>query len=308
MNKETRGALLTLAGGICWGLSGSMGQYLFQHEGMDSRWLVPIRLGLAGIILFFFCLQRYGAKLLFQPWKSRRDAFELIVYGLFGVSLCQFLYFLTIQLSTAGVATILQDLSPIMILLCSCIHLKRKPHAYELIAIALALLGIFLLTTHGNLHSFAVPLSALITGILSAVCVTVYNITPKHLMSCFPVTVMQAWSFLMGGSVISLIFRPWQIHYVPNAIGIFGIAFVVVVGNILAFTCYITGVKYIGPEKSILYGFAEPITAAIISTAVLGSPFTLWDVLGFAAVFAMLTLISVGDRLPHSARKSVSGF
>ena len=48
MNREIKGALLTLSGGACWGLSGSMGQYLFTRQGMDSRWLVPIRLGLAG--------------------------------------------------------------------------------------------------------------------------------------------------------------------------------------------------------------------------------------------------------------------
>ena len=42
-NKELTGAILTTLGGICWGLSGSMGQYLFTRQGMDSRWLVPIR-------------------------------------------------------------------------------------------------------------------------------------------------------------------------------------------------------------------------------------------------------------------------
>ena len=47
--KELVGAVLATGGGICWGLSGSMGQYLFRCQGMDSRWLVPYRLGLAGV-------------------------------------------------------------------------------------------------------------------------------------------------------------------------------------------------------------------------------------------------------------------
>ena len=34
------------------------------------------------------------------------------------------------------------------------------------------------------------------------------------------------------------------------------------------------GVKLIGAQKASLYSFAEPVTAAIISTFVLGSPFT----------------------------------
>lgn len=297
MSREIKGAFLTLFGGACWGLSGSMGQYLFTVEGMDSRWLVPLRLGLAGIILFFWCLRHYGHKLVFQPWRSKQDAAELIIYGLLGVSICQFLYFLTIQLSTAAMATILQDLAPVMILLCSCIGMKRKPFFYEIISILLALTGIFMLTTHGNLQNLALPLSALITGILSAICVTVYNVTPARLMQTYPVVLMQAWAFLMGGLFIGLFFHSWTIPCTPSLMGLFGIAFVVIVGNILAFTCYITGVKYIGPEKGILYGFAEPVTAALISTFVLGSSFTLWDAAGFLLIFLMLVLISVGPRL-----------
>ena len=51
--KGLAGAVLATGGGICWGLSGSMGQYLFRCQGMDSRWLVPYRLGLAGVVLRF---------------------------------------------------------------------------------------------------------------------------------------------------------------------------------------------------------------------------------------------------------------
>ena len=107
------GALLSVFGGVCWGCSGSVGQYLFRHEGMDSRWLVPIRLGSAGVILFVYCLFRYGRR-LFGPWRNQTLRRDLLLYGLAGVSGCQFLYFLTIQLSSAGIGTILQDLAPIM--------------------------------------------------------------------------------------------------------------------------------------------------------------------------------------------------
>ena len=58
-SEQIQGALLTLLGGTCWGLSGSVGQYLFESEGMDSRWLVPVRLGLAGILLLGWCFLNY---------------------------------------------------------------------------------------------------------------------------------------------------------------------------------------------------------------------------------------------------------
>ena len=84
--------------------------------------------------------------------------------------------------------------------------------------------------------------------------------------------------------------------YVPNGYGLLGIACVVIIGNILAFTCYMQGVKLIGAQKASLYSFAEPVTAAIISTFVLGSPFTMWDALGFACIFIMLVLLSLPEK------------
>jgi len=296
MSKQVKGVLLTLLGGICWGLSGTMGQYLFTHQGMDSRWLVPVRMAISGLLLFVYCLLRWR-KEVFAPWRTRRNARDLLIYGLLGISACQYLYFFTIQLSTAGMATILQDLSPVMILTLTCITARRAPWPFEAVSILLALAGVFLLTTHGRLNQLTVSPAALLTGVLSAVCVTVYNVQPKRLLQQFPVPLLQAWAFLMGSVVFGLLFRPWRFGYVPNAMGWAGIAFVVLVGNVTAFVSFMTGVSLIGPDKAILYGFSEPVTAALLAALVLGTPFTLWDALGFAAVFAMLALLSWGPRL-----------
>ena len=290
-----KGALLTLAGGACWGLSGSMGQFLFQHEGMDVRWLVPIRLGLAGILLLAFCFVRSGAHIL-DPWRNRSDRRRLLIYGLAGVSACQFLYFTTIQLSSAGIGTLLQDLAPAMILLITCVQAKRRPKAMEILAVFLALFGVFLLSTGGDLTHMQVPPSALATGVLCAGCVTIYNMVPGKLMERYSVFLLQGWSFLMGSIVIAIIFQSWSWHYVPTAVGWFGVGFVVLVGNVMAFPLYLQGIKYIGPGKGSLYGFSEPVTAAVISTAFLGSAFTWTDAIGFAAIFLMLVLISLAGK------------
>ena len=174
------GPILALAGGTCWGLSGSMGQYLFDHEGMDVRWLVPMRLGLAGIILLIYCFIKSGSRIL-DPWKNKNDRRGLLIYGLAGVSACQFLYFTTIQLSSAAVGTILQDLSPAMILIVSCWLARRRPKFTEILAILLALFGVFLLSTGGKLDNMQVSPLALGAGILCAVTTTIYNMTSSKI-------------------------------------------------------------------------------------------------------------------------------
>ena len=142
---------------------------------------------------------------------------------------------------------------------------------------------------------------ALISGVFSAVCVVIYNMWPKNLQRQFTTPMLQGWAFLMGGTLFLLLFRPWSMGYVPNAIGILGIAGVVIIGNILAFSCYMQGVKLIGPQKASLYSFAEPVAAALISTLLLGSPFTIWDALGFGCIFLMLMLLSLPERKPVKA-------
>ena len=295
MSDRVKGACLTMGGAACWGVSGCMGQYLFTRENMDSTWLVPIRLFLAGVILcvFYFIKNR---KMLFDPWnvkKNPRNMLDLLIYGLAGVSCCQFTYFLTIQLSSAGMGTILQDLSPVIILLVVCIQQRRAPRLFEICSILLALIGVFLLTTHGSLTDLAISPAALLSGVASACCVVIYTMWPKKLQQQYPTPMLQGWAFLMGGTMFALIFHPWTMDYVPSAIGIFGIFTVVVLGNVMAFSLYMSGVPLIGPQRASLYSFAEPVTAAIISTLVLGSPFTVWDALGFGCIFLMLVLLSL---------------
>lgn len=304
MSDRVKGACLTMGGAACWGISGCMGQYLFTRENMDSTWLVPIRLLLAGLLLcgYYFFKDR---KQLFAPWNFRadpRNTIDLLVYGLAGVSFCQFLYFLTIQLSTAGIATILQDLSPVLILLVLCLQQRRTPRLFELCSILLALLGVFLLTTHGSLTSLAVSPAALAAGLVCACTVVIYTMWPKRLQAQYPTPLLQGWAFLLGGAAFHLIFRPWTMGYVPSAVGVIGILVVVLVGNVTAFSLYMSGVPLIGPQRASLYSFAEPVTAAILSTLLLGSPFTLWDALGFGCIFVMLVLLSLPARSGSPAK------
>lgn len=285
------GAALTLFGGACWGLSGSVGQFLFSTQGMDTRWLIPIRLTSAGIVLIIFSIIKYGKKTL-GPFTTRIFRREILIYGLLGVGFSQFTYFLTIQLSTAAIATILQDLAPLIMIVWFCLIRRSAPKPKEIVSFLLAFGGVFLLVTHMNFQHLAVSPAALLTGILCAVGVAVYNISPVHLLEEFPVPILQGWSFVMSGIVTGLIFRPWTFDYHPRGIAILGICTVIILGNLLAFPCYVTGLKYIGPEKAVLYGFAEPVSAAIISAVFLGTGFTVYDALGFAMIFAMMIIIS----------------
>lgn len=292
INQKFLGSVCAVASGVCWGLSGSMGQYLFTCQGMQTPWLVPIRLFLAGLLMLIFCLFRYGPEKTWQPFTNRRDAILALLYAIPGVGLCQFLYFLCIQFSSASMGTILQDLSPGLTLIIVCFLSQRRPHALELAAILFAFLGVLSIVTHGNPKELTISPLALTAGIGSAVGIAVYNLIGRSILKKYPVAVMQAWAFFWGGLVMALVFRPWRIPYQPNLTGYLGIAFVVLIGNIAAFSLYMTGLDRIGPVFAGLYAFSEPITAAVVTGIFFQTPFTIWDALGLVLILIMMICIS----------------
>ena len=153
------GILITLIGGSLWGLSGACGQFLFSEKEACSDWLVPIRLILAGLLLTIFYLVRQPS-LSKEVWSHKKSAFMLICYGILGMMLCQYSYFRAIEYSNAGTATILQYLSPVLIMITMCVWEKRLPGIIDVIAVFLALAGIFLLATHGNVQQLVISGSA----------------------------------------------------------------------------------------------------------------------------------------------------
>ena len=52
------GVFITILGGCLWGLSGSCGQYLFEYKDVTSKWLVPIRLMIAGLTMLLYYILR----------------------------------------------------------------------------------------------------------------------------------------------------------------------------------------------------------------------------------------------------------
>ena len=71
-NKTITGALCGMMTGICWGLSGVFGQFLFQTKGIETTWLVPIRLLTSGIILFTYLFFTNREELLALV-RNKRD-------------------------------------------------------------------------------------------------------------------------------------------------------------------------------------------------------------------------------------------
>ena len=292
--SDTIGILMTIAGGCLWGLSAACGQFLFDVKGATAKWMVPIRLILAGsLMLFYYIISE--KKEAFRIWKKKRDAIDVMIYGLAGLMLCQFTYYYTIELSNAGTATVLQYISPVLIMILVCINEKRIPKIMEVVALVLAVLGIFLIATHGDIKHLAISKEALVIGLFSAWTVVIYNMQPKRLMRYYPTPYLLAWGMVIGGIVLAMLFKPWQyeVHVDLGVILAFGT--IVLLGTISSFSLYMQGVKLIGPGRASLYCCVEPIAATLICAVWLKEPFAAIDIVGFLCILATILILGFLD-------------
>lgn len=301
MKKETIiGTFLTIAGGILWGISGVCGQFLFQNKDVTASWLVPLRLVTAGFLLLCYYVIRDKGK-TFDIWKTKRNRIDIIIYGLAGMMLCQYSYFQTIEWSNAGTATVIQYLGPALIVVWVCLQTKRLPEKKEVLGVILAVTGIFLIATHGNPTTLALSQKALIMGLISAVSVVIYTVKPARMQAEFDTPLVLAWGMLIGGTALTIAFRPWNNKVIFDGETFTALAFIILFGTMAGFSMYMTGVKMIGSVKASLYSCVEPVASMVLTAVWMKVSFTTPDLIGTAFVIATIIILAIPTPLKKSS-------
>ena len=286
---------MTLTGGILWGLCGSCGQFLFQYKEATSNWLVPIRLMGAGILILLL-LAAKNRKEILAVWKEPWGRRDILIFSVFGMMLCQYAYFTTIQYSNAGTATVLQYTGPAMILVWLCIREQRKPKLYELVALVCAMTGTFILATHGNLEQLSIPAKALAWGMAAAVALVVYTLQPARLMKEYSTLLTLGWGMFLGGGVLALLVKPWTVHPVIDGQTVLSMAVIILLGTIGAFWLYLSGVQMVGASNASMLASIEPVAATVISVVWLKVQFQIIDFIGFIFVLSTVFIISINEK------------
>ena len=292
-SKMVTGTIVTIAGGILWGVSGVCGQYMFQNKGVTAPWLVSVRLVVAGLLMLCYYSLTDREQTL-AIWKSKRDRRDVIIYGLLGMLPCQYAYFQTIEWSNAGTATVIQYLGPALIVIWVCFRTKRMPTLQEITGVILAVIGVFLIATHGNLTSLALSGRALLMGLASAVSVAIYTLEPARLQKKYDTPLILAWGMTIGGVALTLISRPWTAKGIQADAEMFAaLAFVIVFGTMAGFSLYMTGVKLIGSVKASLYACMEPVSSMILTVLWMKVNFTTPDLIGTLLVIATIIILAI---------------
>lgn len=202
-------------------------------------------------------------------------------------------FYYTIGLCNAATATVLQYMAPIYVMLWMSYKSRKIPDGRELIGIVGALVGVFLIATHGSLDSLAISPIALTIGVLSALSYAYYSIKPGQMLKKYTAATLIGWGQLISGVALII----WRNPFTPaghwDMSGYLAFAYLLLGATIASYAFYLAGLKIVGPTKASLISCAEPLASIISVVLLLNTELAGADYIGMACIIFTVLLLSL---------------
>lgn len=291
--KRYQGIFMVMTGAALWGISGTVAQILFQQEAVPVGWMVTVRLLVSGLLLLVWGAVEAGWSSVWKVFHDGMDRIRIVIFGLAGMLGVQYTYFAAIETGNAAMATLLQYLSPIFIMVYLAVRNRRRPRYIEMAAFFLALVGIFLLVTNGTTNRLSVPVSAVFWGLMAGFTAAFYTVFPVELFQRYGVKPVVGWGMIVGGLGLSAISPPWDINFQDwSSIAWVYAGFIILFGTLIPFYLFMESLRRITPTEASLLSSAEPLAAIMASVLWLKVPFHLFELIGGICIIGTVYLLS----------------
>ncbi len=298
------GAACALAGATLWGFSGACIQFLVEGYAVSSAFISFTRAATAAVLFLALVLATRREALL-SLLGSRAARRTLMLFGV-GLYLSQITYAISIEMTNAGTATVLQATCTVFVMLFTCLRARRLPRPADFAGLVAALAAAALIATQGDWGVIVLPAAGLAWGIANALSETLYIMAPQRLYGRWDRVTIIGVGMVVSGAAAAIMWlataaaslspASGAAPLVPalDAVGWLAlIGGVGVLGTFAAFGLFLYGVSLVGSVKGSLLGVAEPVGAMVIAAVWLGTPFSAADWGGLVLMAAMIALVSL---------------
>lgn len=264
-----KGTIYSLLSGLIWGICGILGEYFFSHYQVSSGWITSMRLLVAGSFVIILSSLKLRSQ-LFDIWRNRNNYLPFLAYAILGIFSVQFFFYLCVEYSNATTATILQFISPIFILFYNRIIYKKKASKSAIFYVLIAMVGVFLMATKGDLSKLSITPLALLTGLLSALGVMFNVILPQRFAKKYGFVPTVGWGMIIAGIFSNFLYPIYKISFQVDAISICICLTIAFLGTAFAFFLSMKAVSLVSPLVVSVVSASEPLSSAILSVLFLG--------------------------------------
>ncbi len=287
--KTLRGYIFIMIAVLFWGVSATGAKYLFMHN-VDTLIIVQTRSSLAFILLFgyFIIVNRSVFRI------HLRDLGSLIMVGIIGIAVTNFLYYFTVKETTVATAILIQYTAPVMVTLYATFFHEERFTRTKLFALALSMIGCFLAVSGGDVTTIHLGGLGLVTGIGSAVTFSFTIILSKHILRRY-----QNWTLLIYAFGFAMLFwlfinTPAKIVSQGYTIHDWGIFLLFSICSILIpYSFFSAGLHLVQASRASIVSTLEPVVAIVSAYFFIGEKLNFVQVIGAVAVLIAVSFLEI---------------
>lgn len=299
-NNMIKGVLLVLVATIAWGAQFPIGKEALYA--LDGFYLTVIRYGTASI-LFLAILWIIEGK---NSFKLEGNGLKVFFFGSMGFAGFSIFAFVGLSTSTPEHAAIILALMPVITVIINMLLKKNSPDTTTLIYIMIALIGVAMVITRGDIHTLTEKgsISSDLLILAGTTCWVIYTMGGATVKGWSPLRYTALSASL--GTITTLVatYIATQVGYIttPSIHTILSVGpemlYLILIAGVIAVISWNTGIKILGTVNGILFVNMVPITAFIIGTFQ-GHHFTMIEAAGAFITIGAL----IGNNI--NARKKV---
>jgi drug/metabolite transporter (DMT)-like permease len=302
--RPAAGYALTLAAAALFAVNGTVSTLALQ-AGIPATRLTALRCtGAAVCLLVFLALAAPGR--LRVTW---REVPFLAVFGIVGVALTQFLYYVAIGRMPVGIALVFEMTAPVFIALYVWLVRREKVRSRLWLALLLSLSGLVLVAQvwqdGGSLDPVGVG-----AALIAALCLATYYLMGERGTVTRDPVALTCWSFVAAALFWAAAAPWWQFDAdvlgepVPVSVGSLTLplwvlmTWIVVLGAVVPFWLSIGALRHLPPTAAGLVATVEPVFASIVAWLWLEQVLTGWQVAGGVVVLTGIVLAQTARWAP----------
>ena len=294
--------LFVLLAGTMWAASGTAAQHFYTQSVHIPIELTQVRLFLSSALFFLLAWWSGGLRRGVRSLRrSPRLLVHLSIHGILGIMIVQFSYFMGIAEGDAAATTVIGYTSPAMMILYLAVRWRRLPSAAETGTVVVAVAGVFLLVTGGDVGRLSVPMACIVWSLISGATFTFAMIYPVHLLRLFDRFFLLAVCMLIGG--IALL----PMTQVIVDVGSFFTAetwldllVIIGLGTIVAFFAFNLGLRWLSPEETAITATIEPVASVLFAWLIFDTHFAALQIVGVVLVIAAILTPNLLRKWEHT--------
>jgi drug/metabolite transporter (DMT)-like permease len=228
---------------------------------------------------------------------TRSELPMLLLYGVAGIAMVQWLYFVAIARLPVGVALLLEFTGPVMVALWVQFVQGQQLGKSLWLALGLALGGLALVAEIWS--GLTLDLIGVLAGFGAAVSLATYYVAGKNMLSNRDTVSLAFWAFVVAGLFWSIAKPWWTVPWstlsttveLPGSLNLTAsgwvlVAWVILLGTVAPFLLVVGALSRLPAAEAGVIGMVEPVLAGAVAWVWLDETLTAAQVVGSLVVIA----------------------